>query len=67
MLSNSVLISWMVRAIHLFRKVIFVKIEFVKRIFVLLDYLFYTKEKRVCQVLLALLCREAVRYPVNLV
>lgn len=67
MFSNSVLISWRVRAVHLFRKVIFVKMEFVEHISALFDYLRYIKEKRVCQVLLAHLCREAVCYPVNLV
>lgn len=50
MLSNSVLISWRVRAIHLFRKVIFVKTEFVEHISALSNYLRCTKKKRICQV-----------------
>lgn len=50
MFSNSVLISWRVRAVHLFRKVIFVKTEFVKRTSALFDYLRYIKKKRVRQV-----------------
>lgn len=46
MFSNSILISWRVRAVHLFCKVIFVKMEFVKRTSVLFDYLRYIKKKR---------------------
>lgn len=49
MFSNSVLISWRVRAVHLFRKVIFVKIEFVEYASELFDYLCYIKKKRVRQ------------------
>ena len=49
MLSNSVLISWMVRAVHLFRKVIFVKMEFVECTSVPFDYLRYIKKKRARQ------------------
>lgn len=49
MFSNSVLISWRVRAVHLFRKVIFVKTEFAEHTSALLDYLRYIKKKRVCQ------------------
>lgn len=45
MLSNSVLISWMIRAFHFFRKVIFVKIEFVDCISALSNYLCYIKKK----------------------
>lgn len=50
MFSNSVLISWRVRAVHLFHKVIFVKTEFVRNTSALLDYLRYIKKKRACQV-----------------
>lgn len=49
MFSNSILISWRVRAVHLFRKVIFVKIEFVEYASALFDYLCYIKKKRVRQ------------------
>lgn len=51
MLSNSVLISWMVRAVHLFRKVIFVKMEFVEFTSAPFNYLRYIKKKRACQAL----------------
>lgn len=50
MLSNSVLISWMVRAVHLFRN-LFVKMEFVKSTSVLFNYLRYIKKKRARQAL----------------